>query len=283
MQQAAAMAAAAAQQFVAALQPTAVSPRLPQLAAFWTHDPVGWFQQAEAEFDTVQLPTTAPAAFTAVLRALPPEVNRAVRILTSAVTAATPGAYHLLKDALLEEFQRTPLQNSFAILEMPAMGTRTPMQLTNEVLALLPAQGDTLVNAIILQRLPERIRSQVASKGHLPPKELAREAMHVYNALSPAVVAAMASEPIASVHYGGASSDHGGHDFETVAAARPPSRAAQRSRRSPMRRPQTPRRRRSRSRDSADSSPSPDVCWFHHTFGRAARRCRPPCKWQENE
>jgi hypothetical protein len=277
------MAAAAAQQFAAALQPIAVSPRLPPLASFWTHDPVGWFQQVEAEFDSVQLSTAAPAAFTAILRALPPDVNRAVRTLTSAVTAATPGAYHLLKTALLEEYQRTPLQNSFSILEMPAMGTRTPMQLVNEVLALLPEQGDTLVNAIILQRFPERIRSQVASKGHLSPKELGREAMHIYNALSPAVIASMATEPIASVHYGGGPALPLEQDRETVAAARPPSRASQRSRRSPTRRPQTPRRRRSRSRDSTDSSPSPDICWFHHTFGRAARRCRPPCKWQENE
>ena len=53
-----------------------------------------------------------------------------------------------------------------------------------EMLALTPNCGDSLLNAMILQRLLERIRTTVADKGHLSPQEMVDHAMHVYNSLS---------------------------------------------------------------------------------------------------
>ena len=60
------------------------------------------------------------------------------------------------------------------------MGDRHPHTLFADMQRLVPPSGNTLLNAMFLQRLPERIRVALTDRSHLPPAELAEAA-----ALSP--------------------------------------------------------------------------------------------------
>ena len=165
------------------------TPRTVNLPQFWPHNPRGWFDAAELEFLAAGYPPGGHACYIAVLRALPTDIHIQVQDITNRLTADEPEAYHHLKAALLTRFALSPLQASFQLLEHPGMGARTPMRLFTDLQRLVPPRGDTLLNAIFLQRLPDRLRDVLTAKAHLSPHELAEEAMAIYNAYSAAVVA----------------------------------------------------------------------------------------------
>lgn len=282
-QQAASLAAAAAsaavQQMAATMQPTllAASHRSITLPGFWPHDPHSWFQMAEAEFAAANYVLGSHACYAAVLRSLSTEAHQRVQDVTARLNSAVPDAYIQLRDALLARFTISPLQSSYLLLEHPPLGARTPLALFTDLQRLVPPQADTLLNAIFLQRLPDRLRDALADKGDLPPKDLAAAAHTIYSSYPTAVVAALAAE---SPHITTITSGSPAPTPQVAAVAgRGPTRG-RRSSKSPARRSTTPRRR---GRDSRSQSPSSDVCWYHANFGKRAQRCAPPCRWQGNE
>jgi hypothetical protein len=282
-QQAAALAAAAAsaavQQMAATMQPTllAATQRTTNLPGFWPHDPHSWFQMAEAEFAAARYELGSHACYAAVLRALSTEAHQRVQDVTARLTPEVPDAYIQLRDALLDRFTLSPLQSSYLLLEHPPMGARTPLALFTDMQRLVPPQADTLLNALFLQRLPDRLRDALADRGHLAPKDLAAAAHTIYSSYPAAVVAALATESprITTITTGSPAPPLG----VAAVAGRGPTRGRRLSK-SPARRSTTPRRR---GRDSRSHSPSSDICWYHANFGSRAQRCAPPCRWQGNE
>ena len=67
------------------------------LPAFWTHDPAGWFQHAEADFIYNRIPDNSYVGYVNVVRALPSEVLAAVCDVTRDIAPTTAGPYLLLK------------------------------------------------------------------------------------------------------------------------------------------------------------------------------------------
>jgi len=279
---AAAAASAAVQQMAATLQPTflAASHRSVSLPSFWPHDPLSWFHMAEAEFAAAQYPQEGHACYAAVLRALPTEIHQKVQDVTATLSPDIPTAYHQLREALLERFTLSPLQQSYLLLEHPPLGARTPLALFADMQRLVPPSGDTLLNALYLQRLPDRLRDALADKGHLSPRELAAAANNIFNSYPAAVVAALAAESprVAAV---GSDPSVSPAPLPAVSAALPNrgSRGNRRSSKTPPRRFSTPFRS---SRGSRPTSPAADFCWYHARFGKLAKHCVPPCRWQEN-
>jgi hypothetical protein len=73
-----------------ALQPASISGHKLSLPTFWTEDPAGWFQHAEAEFTLARLLPHSYICYMHIIRALPSEVLTAVCDLTRDITEATP-------------------------------------------------------------------------------------------------------------------------------------------------------------------------------------------------
>ena len=245
------------------------------LPAFWTHDPPGWFQHAEADFIYNRIPDNSYVGYVNVIRALPSEVLAAVCDVTRDISPTTAGPYMLLKAALLSRFTISPLQRCYRMLDMPALGDRRPSALYAEMTAQLDHEANYLINAIFLRKLPPYMKAQLSNQAHLHPRELAAAADLLIDCDPSAACAAAA----------------------TAAAVTAPARGRSRSR-SPAakKRPQTPAHTRSpasarspaSTRSSAFKQPLPQppasstLCFYHYHFKRQARKCQAPCTWQEN-
>ena len=278
---AAAAAAAAVQQMAATMQPalSAASRRAVTLPAFWQHNPAGWFQLAEAELLAANYTLEDRACYVTILRALPQEVLLSVHDLTGrlAATADVPDAYLQLKQALITRYSLTQLQHSFRLLSHPALGDRRPIQLFADMHQHVPEAGDTLLNALYLQRLPERMRVALTDKCHLPPRQLAEAAELLFDNMPETTIAAMAVETKAFLPAGTANPAPVAAALE-VAAATPSTGQRGRWRgRSPARRSATPGRRRF----PRTPSPASTLCWYHFNFKSKANRCQAPCSWRQ--
>jgi hypothetical protein len=73
-------------------------------------------------------------------------------------------------------FSPTQIDNCLRLLDMSLMGDRHPLAYHSDSMALLPADGNVLVNAIFLHGLPEVMRAALADKVELKPFELAQAA-----------------------------------------------------------------------------------------------------------
>ncbi len=93
------------------------------------------------------------------------------------VTPETPGAYAHLKQSLLSLYTSTAIANCFRFIDHPDLGDRRPLTLFSDMQALLPEDTNILFNAHYLRRLPESMQNALASKGELPPHELAEAAI----------------------------------------------------------------------------------------------------------
>jgi len=279
---AAATAAAAVQQMAATMQPalSAASRKTVNLPSFWTHNPTGWFQLAEAELLAAHYTLEDRACYVTILRALPQEVLLSVHDITGRLSAADiPDAYLQLKQTLISRYSLTQLQHSFRLLSHPALGDRRPIQLFADMHQHVPEAGDTLLNALYLQRLPERMRVALTDKCHLPPRQLAEAAELMFDNMPETAIAAMAVETKSFIPVGAATPSTVA--AAEVAAAMP--RAGSRGRyrgRSPARRSATP----GRQRFPRTPSPASSLCWYHYNFRSRASKCQAPCSWRpENE
>jgi len=57
-------------------------------------------------------------------------------------------AYSMLKNVLITCFSPTQIDNCFKLLDMPPMSDSHPLAQPSDIMALLPAHGNLLVNAI---------------------------------------------------------------------------------------------------------------------------------------
>ena len=116
---------------------------------------------------------------------------------------------------------------------------------SREMLALLGDHPPCLLfEQLFLERLPEDIRIQLVDTKFEDHRELARRADALY-----------------------ASRDMG--SFSAQAVQRPPPTAGQ--------------KQAQPKATIVGTSDSKRLCYYHRTFGEAARHCRQPCNWSENQ
>jgi hypothetical protein len=282
--QAAAATAASVQTLVNALHSgnttaaTTSSHRL-SLSSFWREDPVGWFHYAEAEFVVANLQLNSYLCYSHVLRALSPEVIATVRDYVRTITPETPDAYATLKSVLITRFSPSQIDNCFKVLDLPPMGDRHPLAYLSDILALLPSDGNLMINAIFLRGQTEAMKAALADKAELSPFELAQAATRLPRSAAVQPPAAVNAAP------GGFSSPPVMEASAAPFAPRRPDRPISHGRRSPTsRRPPQARRRtpspNRQRRPLPQPPPSSGLCFYHYHFGSNAHRCTPPCNWR---
>jgi hypothetical protein len=263
------------QALAAVLQQHTLQPALQTkvtLPPFWSHDPAAWFQPIEAEFIIARVPLTSSLCYLHVIHALPADVITAVTtVITSNITAESVNAYDAVKQALLKRFTSSALQRCFQLLDTPPLGDRNITAHYSQMRSLIPADADVLFNALFLRTLPPHISTALADRAELPSAELAAAAAQMQHtvAAQAAVDAATPLPPSPPLSVSAAPSQRYG---------RSPGRSA-----ASQGRQATPYRRRSSSRDNR-RSPARSASrrrWYHHTFGRQARRCETQhCDWE---
>lgn len=212
----------------------AVSLKLP---TFWPDEPDIWFAQAESQF-SIRGITTDTTKFHYVVAALDGQTARRVGDLLRAPTA---DPYADLKKRLLAAFTLSDRERAARLLDLEDLGDQKPSALVDHILALAGScNRDFLLREIFLRKLPESIRSIVASSSTSDLRSLGAEADRHFTAAG-AMITAVEQRPPSPLST----------PTEVLASSRQPRR--------------TPK--------------SNNVCFYHEKFGALARKCRAPCSW----
>ena len=245
-----------------------------KLPPFWPSDPEVWFAQVEAQFATRRI-TAQKTKFEYIVASLSPEYATEVRDLILHPPATRP--YDTLRD---QHVKRTAASDQRRLQQLlrseELLGDRKPSQLLRKMQQLLgdsaAATDSTFVRGLFIQRLPAYARMVLASTADtMSLEDLADLADRVVEA-APAHIAGISDNPPPPPTPPTLEVEQLRSEVnrltDLVAALSTKDRPSRR-------RSLTPRR-----------SPSPArqvLCWYHEQFGRAARKCKPPCSHSGND
>ncbi|XP_037501443.1 uncharacterized protein LOC119375336 [Rhipicephalus sanguineus] len=248
---------------------SAVSFRLPQ---FWPADPSLWLAQVNSQFVTARV-TTQTTKFHHVVSALPAEIASEIRDLILAPPETNP--YEKLSGELLKRTSSSERQRLQQLLSAEELGDRKPSQLLRRLHQLLGDKATSfdqdLLRELFLQRLPSTVRMVLAAAADMSLEKLAQLADTVMEFDSPTMSAiattctSEASRP--SPPDLQALRDDFRSQIEQLSAQIATLSARSRS---------------SSRRRSSSQPPHAGECWYHRTFGEAARKCSSLCTFSGN-
>ncbi len=230
--------------------------------------------------------TSQRSKFDYVVSCLTPQFAAEVRDLL--LKPPTEQPYDQLKEQLTKRTTASEQRKLQLLFTSEELGDRKPTQLLRRMQQLLgdrPGLTDTsFLQELFLQRLPSNVRMVLASTPDTTSLEkLAEMADKVME---------VAASPISGIQ---------ARTTPTSNMPPPSTTATDLSKqvddlRSEIARLEKLFTKLSRSRSSSSSRsrsshrpPTPEpsatdsLCWYHHTFGDQAQRCRKPCTWASNE
>lgn len=252
---------------------SAVSLKLP---AFWPNLPVEWFLQVEALFSTRSI-SSQQTRFNYVLTALPCDVISTVIDVIQYDRENVSDPYDQLKAAILNRLVKSESRRIEELLNGTSMGDRTPSEYYRHMKVLAgtsSAVNEDLLRNLWLRNLPALVQTSVTASGKTEVPDMLAVADKVYEvyerqaSFTPlAASGAGISELVAQNQ----------KMLEEIASLKESVSRIKDSRRSRSRsrdRGRDRSRQRNRSESEADMN---GMCWYHFTYGDAARKCRPPC------
>ena len=226
----------------------AVTPKLPD---FWKDAVDVWLAQVEAQFRVSRI-TSSQTKFDLAVQKL--DERTAVRLQDLLISPPVENPYEVLR-ARLSKFTKSSYQCMVEFSELPDLGDRRPSELLDSLLAALAGiahDGSTcpLVRFAFLSRLPVAVRSALTAYEDISLRELSDKADIVWSTIgATSSVSAVSAQP------------------------------------APVPRRQAPRRQTPGRRSGRSPSPYQDgseLCFYHHTYGNRANRCKAPCTWSGN-
>ena len=152
--------------------------------------------------------------------------------------------YNKLKERLVDTFGLSRRERASRLLHFRPLGDSKPSSLMDEMLAL---GGDhvacPLFEQLFLERLPDDIRIQLVDTKFEDCRQLAKRADALWESRD-------MGPPVANALH----------------------------RRRPRRHPKLPPNQEHKQDDDTPNQ----LCYYHRTFGEAARQCRQPCSWTGN-
>lgn len=246
-------------------QRVGVTLKLPQ---YWSKDPILWFAQVEAQFSIANI-KSEETKFHHVISCLPPEAATEVRDL---ILKPPSNPYSKLKEALVVRTSESAAQRIKKALDATEFGDTRPTQ----ILRLLEQQleglepNSVLLMQVFLQKLPVTVRSIVAANSDkIPLTELAELADRVYDNLPPTVGINKVSRPESP----STGIDERMSRLELMMEKLLSNNNGEE---------RTFHRKHSRSKSRGRFNPNGSLCFYHWRYRELARKCNPPCKWQES-
>jgi len=160
-----------------------------KLAAFWPQAPTPWFTQTECTF-AVKCIVVLFDRYCHVVAAIPHESICLVADIVEGEPSETP--YDDIKQQRVASHQLSDFQKAERLFQMPALGSRKPLELMAAMLETCP-RGEEKTNlfaCIFLQRLPREIQILLAKADHKDPKTLATQADKLWASTTTATAAA---------------------------------------------------------------------------------------------
>lgn len=229
---------------------------------FWKANVELWFLQLESHFVTAGI-TADTTKFHCVVAAIDTEVLSYVSDIIRNPPAEN--RYSALKTRLIKQFSESESTRLRTLLQDLQLGDKRPSQLLLEMQRLAADNlSDDALRTLWMQRLPLNVQ-QILSVSSDKLSGLAKIAdkIHDVSGLVPTISAVQ-------------------HDARFTALEKQISKLSE----SIERLSRTPSRfRRSMSPNRRKLSPSPinhqKLCWYHHRFGKNARKCTSPCDFQD--
>ncbi len=207
--------------------------------------PTFWTVQPEVWFVqteaqfTLRGITTEDTKYFYVIAAL--DQDTATRLLDLISNPPAENKYQAIKTRLLATFGLSNRERAARLLHFRPLGDSKPSSLMDEMLALLGDHPPCLLfDQLFLERLPEDIRIQLVDVKIGNHRELALKADRLW-------ISRDSNQP-----------------FSTSVVRRFVDAK--------------PVRKSSANKPMLTNDPT-QLCFYHRTFGEAARRCRPPCTW----
>ena len=170
--------------------------------------------------------------------------DTATRVLDLISQPPDDNKYSTLKGRLIDTFGLNKRERASRLLHFRPLGDSKPSALMDEMLALLGDHPPRLLfEQLFLERLPEDIRIQLVDAKIKDHRQLAKRADHLWSS----------------------------RDMESISLA---ENAIQRK---------PPSQKQSKSKAPGLVQESNRLCYYHRTFGEAARQCRQPCTWSGND
>lgn len=226
-----------------------------KLPEFYSHNPEGWFLNAEAQFALAKV-TKEQTKFYHAVRVLDAKTSEEIQhFLTeqcgNTEENATP--YTNLKAMLIKVYGRRKTSKMAELLTMHSFNEKGAAS-TLRRMRLLATDMDTMLQCKLLSMAPTSARTAVASREFKTAEDLAAA---LDEALEKEHFSSFATSQVASVSTEDPSSK------EPMVSSIQPARNAKR-------------------RQEKQAQNLPGICFFHSRFGSKARNCSgPPCKFAD--
>lgn len=225
------------------LQQPAVNATAVKLPAFWQGNPEVWFRQVESVFTTRNPAVTVQQTkFEYVIQALDNNIAERVQNI---ILDPPENPYDALKAALIKAFGRTQAEKDQELLNLNGLGDKKPSELLQHM-KNLNAEPATLFKALFLAQLPPDVRRILATSSKTDINELASEADRI---------------------------------TEVTRLTQDVQVNATGMTRGPSQQNQLDQLHTGPSRSVRQMTKIPGMCKYHSTFGDQARKCVPPCKF----
>ena len=238
-----------------------------KLPPFWPSDPEIWFAQVEATFTTRRI-TSQRTRFNYVITSLSPEVATEIQDLVLKPPDTTP--YTVLKEQLIRRTAASEQRRLQQLFNAEELGDRKPTQLLRRMQQLLgdgaSVTDSTFLQELFLQRLPPNVRMVLASTSTMATlNKLAEHTDKVVEVVAP-TVAATGAPPFPEL-------------LTEIEQLRAEVQKLQASVRNLTHQPQG--YSHSQSRHASPAPSDRPTCWYHQKYGAKARKCVPPCNYDQ--
>lgn len=245
---------------------------------FWRENPALWFKQLESQFITNGI-KVSDTKFHIAVSALDTSIISQV----SDVVMNPPqnGKYERLKQQLQDRFADSEEQRFRKLLGKLDLGDKKPSHLWREMRELAGNDhfNEQVLKTLWMQRLPTQCQAILSAEDG-PIDRLLTLADRIHEIYGAREVNALSTQSNRSVAVNQT------HTPEQSALTQLCEQVSLLTKQvaslTTTNKPNLPHRNRSRSRSRTNTTNKPN-CWYHHRFGKDAKKCISPCEFKASE
>lgn len=251
---------------------------------FWHQNIKVWFQQVEAQFSLFRIQADI-TKYNLLLTQLKPNVLTQVSSLVE--NPPENNKYDALKNQLISVFSDSEQRRIKTLLSGMQLGTRKPSHLLNEQRQIAGNLiSDQMLKSLWISQLPQHIQAVVvAAPGGLD--DLASIADKIWDMVPESHYAASVTQQQTAVTPQVKQQPQASNEIASTSSSSLQAQIAElamqikelRTSRERVRPHNQIAQNQRRARSQSSSRKRALICWYHHRFGQAAKKCNPPCKF----